>query len=149
MTAVRAICAYMDNSGLDDVWQESGVYWPAMVSQIIDCTHYYRAINAHQYTYLALFELIMDAFLSEEPTLKGHVIDFSSKMDSMCQQVKEKAKANFVKAHQDLQRVLIENEISEKLAAFMKKKASENAMFKAMMNYMEAVDILFYFHQSF
>ena len=66
MAMIRAIGSMIENSRIDDVWIESFLYSPSVVSQILGCTHYYHSLNAHQHTYLALFQLLLDIFLEDE-----------------------------------------------------------------------------------
>ena len=44
MAVIRAIGSSIEGSGLDDLWVESGVYGPNTVRQILNCTHYRRAV---------------------------------------------------------------------------------------------------------
>ncbi|KAK5933353.1 hypothetical protein CgunFtcFv8_013842 [Champsocephalus gunnari] len=59
MAALRALGASMENSGIDDAWMEADVYGPATTRQILKCTHYKRALHAHIYSYVALYEMAL------------------------------------------------------------------------------------------
>ncbi len=76
MAMIRAIGSMVENSGIDDVWIEFSLYGPSVVSQLLGYTQYYQPMNAHQYTYLALFQLLLDAFFEDEGNiyLKGPII---------------------------------------------------------------------------
>jgi len=59
MAALRALGASMENSGTDDAWIEADVYGSATTRQILKCTHYKRALHAHTYSYIALYEMAL------------------------------------------------------------------------------------------
>ena len=71
MAALRALGTSIENSGIDDAWIEAGVYGPATIRQILKCTHYKRTLRAHIYTYMALYELLLEKLFAEKPHLKS------------------------------------------------------------------------------
>ena len=71
MAALRALGASIENSGIDDAWIEADVYGPATTRQILKCTHYKRSLHAHIYTYMALYELALEEFFSDNPQLQS------------------------------------------------------------------------------
>ena len=52
----------MVDSGLEDIWLESGLYGSSMVSKITLGVHYNRAVRAHKVMLEALESLLWDAF---------------------------------------------------------------------------------------
>ena len=75
MAAIRGIGSYIENSGLDDVFVESGIYGPCTLRQILDCTHYKRSISAHSSLFLALYELMFESYLNLNPHIRGPCVD--------------------------------------------------------------------------
>ena len=54
MTALRALGASIDNSGIDDAWIEGDIYGATTTRQILNCIHYKHSLKAHIYSYVAL-----------------------------------------------------------------------------------------------
>ena len=68
----------MADSGLEDIWLESGVYGSSVVSKITHGVHYNRAVRAHKVMLEALKSLCWDAFtqwLEDNNRLNRKVID--------------------------------------------------------------------------
>ncbi|KAI4800965.1 hypothetical protein KUCAC02_006230 [Chaenocephalus aceratus] len=59
----------MENSGIDDAWMEADVYGPATTRQILKCKHYKRALHAHIYSYVALYEMALEEFFKDNPQI--------------------------------------------------------------------------------
>jgi hypothetical protein len=62
MAQLRAIGAFIEDSGLDMCWIEANIYGPATVKQILDGKHVNRGEPAHIVTLQALFMLYQKAF---------------------------------------------------------------------------------------
>ena len=69
MSALRALGSSIENSGIDDAWIESGVYGSATTRQILKCTHYKRSLLAHIHSYMALYDLKLEQFFTENPDM--------------------------------------------------------------------------------
>lgn len=69
MAQLRAIGAFIENSGLDLCWIESDLYGPATVKQIIGGDHVKRGETAHLITVQALFEIYEEAFFQQHQDL--------------------------------------------------------------------------------
>ena len=54
----------MEESGIEDLWAESGLYGSAIARKIINGTHYYRARNAHELTFEAMSLKFYESFCS-------------------------------------------------------------------------------------
>ena len=70
MAALRAVGSFIEESGVDDAWIESGLYGPATVRQMLECKHYKRTLSAHMMTLQALGSLYQNAFLKDCPDKK-------------------------------------------------------------------------------
>ena len=81
LCALRCLGKTIEGSGLDEAWQEADMYSSVTVSQIINGNHYNRALQAHQITLQALFDLWFTAFLEEHPavcdSIKSAAEDFA------------------------------------------------------------------------
>ena len=93
MAALRALGSSIENSGIDDAWLESNVYGSATIRQILKCTHYKRSIQAHIYTYMALYELVLEMFFEEYPHLKVGAWKAAEKVEEACKNVDERAES--------------------------------------------------------
>ena len=58
-----------------DIFVESGMYGPATLRQILDCTHYKRAIYALICLFLALYILLFESFLEANLHVRGTCVD--------------------------------------------------------------------------
>jgi len=74
MASLGAVGASIENSGIDDAWIEADVYGAATTRQILKCTHYKRSLWAHIYSYVALYELVLEEFFREDPTAERRLL---------------------------------------------------------------------------
>ena len=54
---VKALGKYIENSGLDRLFIETGIYAEGTLGQIINGKHMKRCLEAHTSMYLSLFEI--------------------------------------------------------------------------------------------
>ncbi|KAE8288343.1 hypothetical protein D5F01_LYC12211 [Larimichthys crocea] len=144
MAALRALGAFMENSGIDDAWVEADVYGPATTRQILKCTHYKRSLHAHIYSYVALFEMALEEFFKDNPQLQDVCLKATDGVEAACSEGKDTNAESVKQANSTLLEVLTTAEIN---TAFQKWKEhkSQNAMFKAMMNYLHRVETILSF----
>ena len=69
LCALRCLGVTVESSGLDMAWIETGLYSSITVVQILNGKHHNRALDAHQISLQALFDLWIEAFFKENPTL--------------------------------------------------------------------------------
>ena len=84
MCALRALGSSVENSGIDDAWIESDVYGSATTRQILKCTHYKRSLRAQMYSYMALYELLIEQFFKEKPDLEKVCQEASNEIKDAC-----------------------------------------------------------------
>ena len=84
MAVLRGIGTSIQNSGLDDVWQEADVFGSETTRQILKCGHYKCCLRAHLYTYHALFELELEQFLNDNPQYADLLSDNSEAINNAC-----------------------------------------------------------------
>ena len=58
---LKALGKYIEGSGIDDIWIESGLYGPAVTRQIFSGKHFKRGIEAHVVNLIALISLYFDS----------------------------------------------------------------------------------------
>lgn len=59
MNFLRTVGQQMTDSGLVDVWLESGILGPNEADQIMSCKQYARAVRVHKLTLQALWQLLL------------------------------------------------------------------------------------------
>ena len=67
MAHLRGIGSYIEGSGIDSIWIDSGVYGPATTRSILSCSHLARTFQAHEDTVIALYQLLYMEFYKEYP----------------------------------------------------------------------------------
>ena len=73
-----------ENSGIDDAWIEADVYGSATTRQILKCTHYKHSLHAYIYSYMALYELVIQQFFKDNPDLVEVHQEASNEMKDAC-----------------------------------------------------------------
>ena len=102
--ALHALGKYVEASGIDQAWVESGMYSPTTVRQILDGKHIYRAMEAHMVTTLTLYNIMLESLFEQYPVEKDYIqcgamaltTEFAKWSESSC--LKEK--------HSDLMKTL-------------------------------------------
>ena len=84
MAQLKAIGAYIENSGIDMAWVESDLYGPSTVKQILDGNHVKRAEAAHLVTLQFIFTLYQEAFLSQEGQSKASLLRLAKQLEEAC-----------------------------------------------------------------
>ena len=69
LCALWCLGVTVESSGLDAAWIEAGLYSSVTVVQILNGKHHNRALDAHQISLQVLFDLWIEAFFEENPTL--------------------------------------------------------------------------------
>ena len=145
MAALRALGASIENSGIDDAWMESDVYGCATTRQILKCTHYKRALRDHIYSYVTLYEMTLEEFVTDNPQLKDDCLEATDKVEVACSEEDKCKKAESVKeANTTLHQALTTAEIV-KTFHDSETERPKNAMLKSMMNYLHRVETILFF----
>ena len=97
ITALRALGASMENSGTDDAWMEVDVHDSATTKQILKCTHYKRALRGHTYSYVALYEMVLEEFFTNNPQPKDACLEATEKFEAACSEEDKYKKAESAK----------------------------------------------------
>ncbi|KAH3882471.1 hypothetical protein DPMN_006411 [Dreissena polymorpha] len=79
LCAVRCLGKTIENSSIDDLWVESGLYSDVVCNQIINGSHYNRAMEAHETTLQVFTDLWLPTFFeSRERVYDALIADFSN-----------------------------------------------------------------------
>lgn len=145
MAALRALGTSIENSGIDDAWMEADVYGPATTRQILKCTHYKRSLRAHIYSYIALYEIVLEEFFKENQDLKEVCFNATAEIQMACSEKNKSTKAEAVKsANTNLLETMTDEDMMKKFQDWEAQR-SKNAMFKSMMNYLHRVETILFF----
>lgn len=69
LCALRCLGRTIEGSGIEDMWVEADIYGVPVVSQILNGSHYSRAIKCHQITLQAFSDLWFEAFFANHPEI--------------------------------------------------------------------------------
>src|SRR6218665_1442647 len=134
----------MENSGIDDAWIEANVYGSA-TRQILKCTHYKRALRAHTYSYVALYEMALEEFFKDNPKLKDVFLKATEGVEDA---YSKGSKHTVAESVQQANAFLLEALTTADVITIFEKwenERSKNAMFKAMMYYLHRVEAILFF----
>ena len=140
--ALRCLGRAIEGSGLDDAWQEADMYSSVTVSQILNGNHYNRAIEAHQLTLQALFDLRFDAFLEDHPVVHGTLVASVKQLTEVCRN-----KTGVAKAHKAFLMEMESLNLEKQLQEFDNSHKTD-PMFKWARMYMQRVMALLQFQRA-
>ena len=144
MAALKCLGKYIEGSGLELAWEESGLYGSATVRQILDGRHIYRCIEAHTVTLVAVFTLYVEAVFSHkeraeyENQLSQMLDAFALYSEGKTDGKAEKFKSEVV----EVRKALSDKHIFERLDEW---KQSGKGNQKFLTNYMDRVQVLLLF----
>ena len=150
MASLRALGTSIENSGIDDAWIEADVYGSSTVRQILKCSHYKRALSTHIYTYMALYELVLEQFFTEMPHLMEDCLSSTKEIQEACINMASGGSDGpqcIRIANTNLLEVLKKEEVIQQLKTWEEQKSS-NAMFKSLMNYLHRVETILFFVEA-
>lgn len=117
----------------------------ATTRQILKCTHYKRSLRAHIYSYMALYELVIEQFFEDNPDLVNVCQEASNEMEDACAVVNKSTRpASVQRANAHLLHTLNQGNLLKRLQDWEAQKA-QNAMFRSLMNYLHRVETILYF----
>ena len=80
---LRAIGTFVENGGIDNAWEQSGIFGTVVIRQILSCSNMKRAIAGHEVAMVVLYLLFFEALLDENPFL------FTGPCGSIFEQIQE------------------------------------------------------------
>ena len=72
---LKVLGKMINGSGLDQVFEEAGIYGPTTISQIKDGKHMYRSLEAHFTLYLSLYKLYIEKFFQDNQDVKNYLTE--------------------------------------------------------------------------
>ena len=141
LCSLRCLGKTVEHSGIDEAWSRD-LYSSITVNQILNGNHHNRAIQAHEITLEALFELWFTEFLKENQTVSEALSNSIERLSEAC-----KREDGVSEAHHNLLTVMEELNIEEQLTKF-DKSHSHLPMFKWARMYMREVTALMNFTRS-
>ncbi|KAG1656012.1 hypothetical protein GQR58_024202 [Nymphon striatum] len=136
MNFLKVLGQHTADSGLDDVWKESGLLGPISTEKIMMGKSYAKGVRAHKLTWQALWQLLLPQFIS---FLEENNLELQKRILDMIQEANLKEDQKF----DTLVSTLSSPEFTD-LAAFVKGK-EQDPNFMYWWCYMEMVSILMRF----
>ena len=76
---LRSLGRYIEGSGLDDIWIETGLYGPAVIRQIFGGRHLKRSVEAHLVNLQALSRIYCEVIASDNTEIENLVASISER----------------------------------------------------------------------
>ena len=134
---LRTIGSFVENSGIDEAWEESGLFGQKTVRQIIEGRHMKRAINAHITTLQVLFDIYAEVFFDKE-SMSDFVSKWKTETDVLAKAFEDREEEQIRISVQKLTKLWETEEMQQKLVAF-DSESQVRPMFKWFRTYMEMV----------
>jgi len=135
MAQLRCIGAYVEGSGIDTSWVESGIYGPVTVKKIVEGKHVKRGVQAHLLTLQALFTMYQQAFFEKHDSLREALSGKAENIDRACASGDAE---EILKAHDAMLQACVTHDVERKMDIFENDRNS-SPHFVAMCNYMSMV----------
>ena len=120
------------------------MYGRVVVNQIINGTHYNRAVTAHEVSLQVMFDLWMEEFFSERPQVKDAI---TAAMDSITSACQSKDKLQLQQAHQQFLIQIESLNLEKQLHEFDQSRAT-SPLYRWARMYMRQVGALLHFHRA-
>ena len=142
MAALRAAGNTIEDSGLDEAWNEADIYGPTTTRQILEAKHMKRALEAHMTTVQALYDLYVEEFFIEYPQMRGPCAISAEQIDKSCGQCIQQ---EICKEQQHMLATLKSNKVLDAMAQFDQMKEARSPLFKFVRRYMRMVLLIYTF----
>jgi hypothetical protein len=142
LCALRCLGKTIEGSGIDEAWVEADMYSSVTVNQIINGNHYSRAVEAHEITLQVLFDLWLDTFFEEQPTVRAALEKCVEQLSIACA-----SKHGVHEAHVELLVTMESLNLSKQLSDFDNRHAAQ-PMFQWARLYMRQILTLMQFHRA-
>ena len=128
---LRCLGRKIRGSGIDDAWVSCGLYTSVGVEQILKCSNYARALDAHEITLQAIFDLWLEEFFEKNGDIKSALELSASWLSKAC-----KAGTGICDAFSQMSGVFDDLKLKERIKLFDEAN-SESAMYKWLRQYMD------------
>ena len=134
---LRTIGSFVDNSGIDQAWEEAGLFGQKTIKQIIEGRHMKRAINAHVTTLQVLFDMYAEVFFHKE-SMSHFTSKWSTETSVLAKAFEDCEEEQIRKSVEELRKLWEDEELQQKLEEF-DSECQVYPMFKWFRTYMEMV----------
>ena len=131
----RTIGAYIEDSGIDSSWEESGIFGEGAVNTILEGKHVKRGVCAHLVTFQALLALYSQSFFDDNKEIYLHCAKYADKLNSACCSDDKDAILN---TYDDMQKQFASFDIQARMKCFDEKNGNK-AMFAYTRQYMRLI----------
>ncbi|MES9884823.1 MAG: hypothetical protein ABW185_28590 [Sedimenticola sp.] len=142
LCAIRCLGKTVEYSGIDDLWINSCTYGDVVTNQIINGSHYNRAVEAHEIMLQVLSDLWLESFLESRPEIYTAIKDAVKLVE-----VAVKSPSGIKSAHQaliaELEKLNLEKELQD-----YDQLNDKFPRYKWCRNYMRQTLSLLAFHRS-
>ena len=148
LCAIRCLGKTIEHSGIDEAWEKADLYGKTVINQIITGSHYNRAVDAHEITLQAFYDLWLEEFFKEKPFLLFE-LQQTTKAIQVALAIKDSnlQKQKLKTAYQNMMITVEHVNLEKQLMNF--DKANENyPMYNWCRGYMRQVLNLLAFHRS-
>ena len=137
---LKCLGKYIEDSGLDRLFIEAGVFGDCTLGQILAGKHMKRAMEAHMTLYLSLYGLYLKSFLEKFPETLETISEIKSRKTSMKEHIEKNNKEEVKISHQTLNDIF--ESIDDKLKVHSEKLEYQGRFFR---NYMDMFENLLLF----
>jgi len=139
-SALKSIGSYVEGSGIDQLWVETGMFSPTTVRQVLEGKHLYRAMEAHMVTLMALYFIFFQTLWANAPEDKTGIEEASAELNEEFRNWK--ASSRLPEAHAKLVSALEKSSILWKM-----EKYDEHAsgMARFLRNYVKQFECILHF----
>ena len=141
-TALKGLGKLIDGSGLDQVFEEAGVYGSATVNQIKDGKHLHRAFEAHQMLYLSLYRIYIGTLVEKNPAIKKEMREGIVEGILLTENHRQKTEGDLTQNHNNLLGLLKSLDFSSIQRRFDEQLRNQAKFFR---NYMALFELLLLF----
>ncbi|KAL2094651.1 hypothetical protein ACEWY4_009370 [Coilia grayii] len=135
---LKVLGKHMQDSGLAEIWKESGLFGPGTVHHVLDGKDYNKGVRAHKITVQALWQLLLPEF---QVYLEEHNGNLKQSLETY---TKSDVKEDFEKMCD----MLSSDTYNALQSAFISLKKEANPNFQFWWQYTEMVQILLLFIRS-
>ena len=133
---LKAIGKYIDSSGLDEVFVEAEIYGPATVEQLK------RSFEAFLTLYIALFQLYINQFLTENPVVESDIRRSTTEAAVSLKDIQTLENGEILTIHKSMLDMIESTELLSLLEEFENKMQNQA---KFLCNYIKMVKLLMLF----
>ena len=106
-TTLKILGKFIDGIGLDQSFQEAGIYGETTMGQIKEGKHLYRALEAHFILYLSIYRKYIAKLTEFHPIIEKDVREHFCKLSTLLENDSEKNNEDILQKHKEMIGVLV------------------------------------------